>query len=82
MLSSAKAVRDIVDRSGWSASDRPPNFLVKQATDDHHMGFMRYGMSHQYIYVESEELIVLYDRSSSTLSEKIIDHGSVTPSGH
>ncbi|KZP29881.1 cytochrome P450 [Athelia psychrophila] len=43
VLSSATAVKELVDKTGWNASDRPSMFLVDKITDGNHMGFMKYG---------------------------------------
>jgi cytochrome P450 len=43
VISSATAAKELLDKTGWNASDRPSMFLVDQITDGNHMGFMKYG---------------------------------------
>ena len=43
VVSSATAAKELLDKTGWNASDRPSLFLVDQITDGNHMGFMKYG---------------------------------------
>lgn len=39
VLSSAKAVKELIDKSGWNASSRPPNFLISLICDNQHIVF-------------------------------------------
>ena len=43
VLSSAKAVKELIDKRGWVASSRPPNFLIDQINNGQHVAFMPAG---------------------------------------
>lgn len=43
VVSNANSVKQLIDKTGWSASSRPVNYLAGICTDNNHAGLERHG---------------------------------------